>query len=269
MARHIYIILISILLAVLPVKAARIDTIVAASSFLPFPDTVLVIVPTAATSDSFPTAYLLHGYADTYRSWLRIRPDLPELADRYGMIMVMPQGYDSWYWDSPANPSIKMESFITQDLVNRIDSLYPTRRDPAQRAITGLSMGGHGAMWLAMRHPDIWQNVGSTSGGLDIRPFPNRWKISTLLGSQEEFPQNWEEYTVITRIPENVPEGLNIIFDCGTSDFFYDVNNNMHRALETAGIPHDYISRPGGHSAAYWANSILYHLMFFNEQFAK
>ena len=65
------------------------------------------------------------------------------------------------------------------------------------------------------------------------------------------------------------PDALNITFDCGVDDFFAGVNRELHESMLKAGIPHDYAERPGKHSHKYWANSILYHLLFFSEAFAK
>ena len=145
----------------------------------------------------------------------------------------------------------------------------PVRREASQRAITGLSMGGHGALWLAMRHPDIFGSAGSMSGGVDIRPFPKSWNMPDRLGAKADYPQRWEEHTVVNLVPTLKPGMLNITVDCGTDDFFAGVNRELHRRLLDACIPHDYAERPGGHSHAYWANSIRYHLLFFNEVFRR
>lgn len=216
----------------------------------------------------FPTVYLLHGFGDDYKGWsTRTQPKLAELADKYGMIMVMPDGRDSWYWDSPANPEMKMESFIITELVPYVDMNYPTIRSSEKRAITGLSMGGQGAMYLAMRHPDVFGNVGSTSGGLDIRDFPKSWKMANWLGAKAANEERWDAFAIPTLAKKLKPGELNIIFDCGTDDFFFDVNERLHRQLLDDKIPHDYISRPGNHSHPYWRNAILYQLLFFNEAF--
>lgn len=251
-------------------NGATIEKICLESNFLAVPDSVVVITPDVAADSRCPTVYLLNGFSDNHLSWsTRTRPDLPELADKYGVILVMPNGQDSWYWDSPIDPGMQMESFFISDLVPYIDSNYNTLAEPSKRAITGLSMGGHGAMWLAMRHPDIWGNAGSMSGGLDIRPFPDSWKMKQRLGSIEKNSGIWDSHAAISLVPTLKPGQLNITIDCGVDDFFFEVNNNMHQALLDAGINHDYTVRPGGHSHGYWANSILYHLLFFNEQFNK
>lgn len=251
-------------------QAARVDTLAVSTAYLPSPDNVLVIVPDKADVTPVPVLYLLHGFTGNQLDWTTLtRPDLPALADENGMIIVMPDGMDSWYWDSPVDTTMNMESFFVNDLVKYIDTNYNTIPEASKRAITGLSMGGHGALWLAMRHPDVWANAGSMSGGVDIRPFPESWKMKTWLGDEENNPGVWENHTVINLVPSLKPGMLNITFDCGVDDFFYDVNNNLHQALVEAGIPHDYTSRPGGHSHRYWANSILYHLLFFKENFNK
>lgn len=267
MMRHILLTLAA-MTAALAASAATVDTLDIASSHLDSPMRVAVIVPEAAKADTaarFPSVYLLNGYSGDYRSWTIVRPDLDRLADQYGMIIVMPDGRDSWYWDS--RPGMEMESFFTDDLVPYIDRTLPTVADRDHRAISGLSMGGHGAMWLAMRHSDLWGSAASMSGGLDIRPFASRWKMQQLIGDYKNDPAGWDAHTVITLVPELKPGQLNLLIDCGVDDFFIDVNRNMHQALLDAKIQHDYTERPGGHSRQYWANSVLYHLVFFDEAF--
>lgn len=268
MIRHLTLLLATMLTVCMSSRAAVSDTLLIESSHLATPMKVTVVVPEASRSDAslrFPTVYLLNGYGGDYRAWGRLRPDMDDLADRYGMVIVMPDGRDSWYWDS--KPGMEMESFFVEDLVPTIDRKLPTKAEASKRAISGLSMGGHGALWLGMRHSDIWGSAASMSGGVDIRPFANRWKMKSLIGEKDKNPQTWEEHTVINLVPTLQPGQLNILFDCGTEDFFAEVNENLHRALLDAKIPHDYISRPGNHSGKYWANSVLYHLLFFNEIF--
>lgn len=248
-------------------SAFKTDTLSISTTLLPEKEPVTVIRPDG--NGPFTTVYLLNGFGGGNDDWTNIRPNLGQFADKYGMVMVLPHGRNTWYWDAPADPSLKMESFITKELVPYIDAHYPTIAQREKRAITGLSMGGHGAMWLAVNHPDIFGNVGSTSGGVDIRPFPKNWKMAERLGSKEEYPERWEQYTVINKVPQFKEAQLNIIFDCGTEDFFAEVNNNLHQAFLEAGVKHDYISRPGNHNFDYWRNSILYQLLFFNEAFAK
>ncbi len=249
--------------------AAKVDTVaVASQGYLESPMRVAVITPESARPDAgYRSVYLLNGYGGGHRAWLKTQPRLPELADLYGMVIVMPDGRDSWYWDSPVDKGMQMESFITKVLVPYVNDNYDVDRRASHRAVTGLSMGGHGALWLSMRHPDIFGNAGSMSGGVDIRPFPKSWKMAKRLGDKESNPELWERMTVINLVDSLKPGSLNITFDCGRDDFFAKVNNELHRRLDEAGIAHDYTVRPGAHTHKYWGNSILYHLLFFNEAF--
>ena len=128
-------------------------------------------------------------------------------------------------------------------------------------------MGGHGALYLAFRHQDLFGAAGSTSGGVDIRPFPKNWGMSKWIGTIEEQPENWEKYTVINMVDLLKPNHLKLIIDCGTEDFFYKVNCNLHEKLMEAKIPHDFYVRPGAHNWPYWRNSVKFQVLYFSNFF--
>ena len=184
--------------------AARVDTLAIRTFLLESPEEVLVIVPDSIESGKrLPVVYLLHGHGGAPRHWIDVtQPRLPELAQQYGMIFVLPDGHNSWYFDSPVDDKMQMETFITDELVNYIDKNYPTIADARHRAVTGLSMGGHGSLYLASRHPDIFGNAGSMSGGVDILPFPERWNIKDYLGDYNKYPQRWAEASVINNVED-------------------------------------------------------------------
>lgn len=249
-------------------SAFRVDTVSVATKYLDTPMKAVVVVPDAASqSGRMPSVYILNGFGGDYKSWFSSAPRLGDFADQFGMILVMPDGRDCWYWDSPQNPGMQMESAIIRDVVPYIDSHYPTLDASGKRAITGLSMGGHGAFWLGARNPDIFGAIGSMSGGVDIVPFPKSWKMADQLGPYDANKERWQNHSVMSCIPALKANGQKITFDCGVDDFFATVNNNLHQRMVEEKIPHDYTSRPGSHSWTYWRNSIIYHLTFFNEAF--
>lgn len=257
-----------------PAEVSQRDTLSIRTANVPGdPMNCIVVLPKQyfAEGDTarYPVVYLLNGFSGNHTTWPVIRPDIDSLATTYGMIFVCPDGRDSWYWDSPKVPEMKMETFITTELIHGIDSRYRTEATREGRAVTGLSMGGQGAMWLAMSHPDLFGSAGSTSGGVDIRPFPKKWKMAKWLGPEAENQQEWDARAIVNVAKSLEPGTLNLIFDCGSEDFFAEVNNNLHQLLLDRKIPHDYISRPGVHNQAYWRNSILYQLQFFNQCFRK
>lgn len=231
---------------------------------------VRVILPkNYAQLKDLPTVYLLHGYSGKASDW-DANGKVSRWVDLYNVILVLPDGgYDSWYFDAPEDPTYRYETFVSKELIEYIDSHYKTRADRNFRAITGLSMGGHGAMYLSIRHQDVFGSVGSISGGVDIRPFPGNWGISKRLGTIEAKPENWEKHTVINLVDGLKNGALNILIDCGSDDFFYKVNCNLHEKLRTNGIAHDFYIRPGAHNWDYWRNAIQYHLLFFDNCFKK
>ena len=226
---------------------------------------VTIITPEGyEKGQEYPVIYLLHGHSGDHRMWTG-EGIVGKLADRYGIMMVLPDGgYNSWYFDSPVTPEFKYETFVSKELIEYIDSNYKTIKNRTARAITGLSMGGHGALYLAFRHPDIFGSAGSTSGGVDFRPFPENWELSERLGTYEDNPENWESNTVINMTHLIKPGQLNLIIDCGTEDFFYEVNCNFHEKLLREGIPHEFHVRPGVHWWTYWRISIQYQILFFS-----
>lgn len=213
----------------------------------------------------YPVVYLLNGHGGNYRNWGRI-VDLEALATEFGCILVCPSGMNSWYWDSPVKPDMQMESFFVESLIPSIDSLYRTIPDRSQRAITGFSMGGHGALWLAIRHDDLFGSAGATSGGVNIIPFPKNWNMPDMLGAYSDNKARWESHTVANILDSIKPGRLNIIFDCGTDDFFYKVNCQLDSALNARKIHHTFITNPGAHTGDYWSRSLRPHLEFFKDK---
>lgn len=247
--------------------AAQVDTLSVRSESMRKGIKTIVVVPDVAKERACPTVYLLHGFGGNYKTWLQIKPELPRIADRMGFVFVCPDGAGSWYWDSPRNPDVRYETFISTELVCFVDARYNTIKERSGRAITGLSMGGHGAMWNAIRHSEVFGAAGSTSGGLDIRPFPKSWEMYKQLGARDEHPDVWDTHTVINLVPGLENGRLALIVDCGYGDFFFDVNQKFHEALLERGIDHDFLVRPGEHNNTYWRNSIDYQLLFFQKYF--
>lgn len=191
------------------------------------------------------------------------------IADEKGVIFACPDGKNSWYWDSPRNSAYRYETFISSELVKYTDEHYATIPKKSARAISGLSMGGHGALWNAIRHSDIFGAAGSMSGGVDIRPFPDNWEMKKQLGELAANEAVWDSHTVINQVDKLKNGDLALIVDCGESDFFLDVNRNLHKRLLECKIDHDFITRPGGHTGTYWNNSIDYHILFFCKFFSR
>ena len=249
--------------------AAKVDTVTISSTAMGKEIKTVVIQPDHSKSAKLPTLYLLHGYSGNYSDWVNKVPAVKKMADELQMIIVCPDGgYSSWYWDIPNDKNNQYETFITKELVDYIQDKYPVYSDRAKRGITGLSMGGHGALYLAIKHQDLFGSAGSTSGGVDIRPFPNNWNMAKLLGEYADHPDNWNQHTVMELTHLIKPKSLALFIDCGTEDFFHSVNNKFHEKLVYLNIPHHFLTMPGGHTWEYWNKSFLYQVMFFHNFFS-
>lgn len=251
--------------------AARVDTIQVFSPGMNKISRCVVVLPEKYTfsGERYPVLYLLHGWSGNYAGWLTEAPQLVQQADQYGMIIVCPDGgYDSWYLDSPVDSTVRYDTYISKELVSYIDYYYHTRAEPAGRAIAGLSMGGHGAITLAAKHPDVYGAAGSMAGGLDLRPFKrNEWDLKGVLGDPGDHWANWEAASAVNMIPSLKASGIKLIIDCGTGDFFLEANRAMHQGLLAAGVKHDYTERPGEHNREYWGSAVDFQTLFFDKFF--
>ncbi|MCD8317870.1 MAG: esterase family protein [Paraprevotella sp.] len=248
-------------------QAAKVDTVWVNSPKMGRNIRTVIVSPDHIEGNGAAVIYLLHGHGGEEKTWIEMKPELKTYADRENLIFVCPNGESSWYWDSPLNPTSQFETFVSRELVSFVDRSYRTQLRREKRAIAGLSMGGHGAMWLSFRHKDVFGAAGSMSGGLDIRPFPDNWNMKDQIGAEDSIRHNWDDYTVINQIGKIKNGDLQLIIDCGYDDFFFGVNNAFNQKLLEKGIMHDFIVRPGGHTEEYWSNSIDYQILFFLKYF--
>ncbi|MDR0798229.1 MAG: esterase family protein [Dysgonamonadaceae bacterium] len=263
--------LIISLLFPLKKTAANVDSIRIFSPANGISIRTLVILPEKALgeqAEACPVVYLLHGYSGNETDWLTHKTDLPSIADEKGLIIVCPDGKNSWYLDSPLKKDNQYETFISVELINYIDTHYATISDRYHRAITGLSMGGHGAMYNAFKHPDVFGAVGSMSGAINVNNGGKNFTLASLLPSMTNGNTgNWGAHSVLAQIAHLKNQELAILFDCGINDFCLPYNEALHKALVDKKIDHDYTIRPGSHTWDYWTNSIDYHLLFFQKYF--
>lgn len=253
-------------------SAAIVDTVIIYSKAMAKNIKCVVIKPgnKKDKTTAFPVVYLLHGYSGNYSNWISKVPALKQYADEYKLMIVCPDGdYSSWYFDSPVDPSMKYETHIAEEVPEYIDAHYPTIKERKGRAITGLSMGGHGGLFLGFRHPDIFGACGSMSGGVDLTASKSKFDIIKRIGDTLSHADNWKQYSVINVVEKYPKDSLAIIIDCGTEDFFYAINHALHEKMLALKIPHDYIERPGKHDWNYWGNAIKYQLLFFRGYFGR
>ncbi len=258
--------------------AAKVDTLQIASAAMNKTYNAAVVTPNsyAKGKTNYPVLYLLHGAYGHFRDWLTSTPNenlVTDLADQYNIIIVMTEGETfSFYLDSPVSKESQFDTFITQEVIQKVDASYRTIANKNGRVITGLSMGGHGALYLSSKHPDLFCAAGSMSGAVDMNMMLNpdnleRTKklLTPIFGDEVLSPATYAKYAVLDRIDLFKANKMPLIIDCGVDDFLIETNRELHRRLVYNKIPHDYTERPGAHTWEYWNNSLPYHVLFFNK----
>lgn len=254
----------------IPAFSASVDTVTIQSASMRKPIKCVVVTPEGYQSgnDKYPVVYLLHGHGGNYTNWVRNTATLQPWADALKLIVVCPDGnVSSWYFDSPLDTTWKYETHVALEVPDYIDAHYRTIANRKGRAISGLSMGGHGGLYLGIKHKDRFGAAGSMSGGVDFRPFPNNWHIAQRLGDYAGNQAQWDKNTAFNLVDDLKTGELALIVDCGVEDFFISVNRNLHQKLVEKKIAHDYTERPGKHDWAYWNNALPYQLLYFSRYF--
>lgn len=262
--------------------AAKVDTLQIASTAMGKTYKAAVVLPNtyAKSKTAFPVMYLLHGAYGHFSDWLKNTPNkklVQSLSDQYNLIIVMPEGETfSFYLDSPVNKESQFETFITQEVIQKIDQTYKTISNRTGRVITGLSMGGHGALYLSTRHPDLFCAAGSMSGAVDMGAMLNRDSsaqvvklMQPVFGDKSGSTGMYEQHAVLGMLDKIKANKLPLIIDCGVDDFLIEPNRELHRRMVYNKIEHDYTERPGAHTWEYWENSLPYHVLFFSKILLK
>jgi len=236
-----------------------------------------VILPSdyrTSKTTRYPVLYLLHGLAGHYTDWLT-RTNVADYASQYRMIVVMPEGNNSWYIDGAPirtaggseRPGDKYESYILQELLPDVDKRYRTIQSRYGRAIAGLSMGGYGAIKFGLKYPFTFAFAGSMSGALaaaswtedDMKSVKAVYdSLPPVFGAAES---NARKANDVFQIAQGLPAARvaalpYFYLDSGTEDFFCEVNHRFGELLREKKIPHEYRELPGDHSWQYWDRQV-------------
>lgn len=264
---------IIIMLITTPVKAQQYNL---ESRFMPEPVTVEIVIPEHYNpQNNYPLLYLLHGYSSDYSQWSEIS-NLQKISDDYGFIIVSPDGFRSFFMNSPVNELSQYESFFFEDLTPFIHDRVSV--DSSGVFISGLSMGGFGALNLLLSRPGYFAGAGSTSGAVEFNYL--FWKqislqylgnsmladdLELILGSSAEHEENWAKHSLTNRAKDFKEISAPFFIDVGTEDPLFNAHLKLIANLREHQVPVQFFTKPGGHESVYWKDSIHYHLNFFQK----
>lgn len=208
----------------------------------------------------YKTLYLLHGLSCDYTYWMR-RTSIERYATMHGIAVVMPDAGRSWYTDT-ANGE-KYLTFIAEELPQVCRSYFAGMSDKREdNYVAGLSMGGYGAMKIALTYPNDFAGCVSLSGALDItrknRPRDlNEWRAIFGYDLQDFDELTGTKHDIYALAEKNCAAGLpfpKLFIWCGTEDSPALLQNNrlMHEHLEKLGVAHTYVESEGNHSWKWW-----------------
>ena len=208
----------------------------------------------------YPTLYLLHGSPGTINDWINagdaaISADtLIDTRKILELIMVMPDGNSlpgvtaTSEWGNSANHHQMMENYVCNELVNYVDHHYRTIPNAAYRAIGGLSMGGFGAMNIAVHHPDIFGSVISLGGYFQTM-------YSSIWGSNAAYRQYNSPLIQIALAPK--AKNLHIFLGDAIQDQpYYNYMKQFETRLRSLHIPYTFVTEPGHHAWKVWSHQL-------------
>lgn len=231
----------------------------------------------------YPVVYLLHGGSGAFSDWhqkVTEKGIVNQLAEEHKVLIVTPGvGPASYYYDSPLLDSVRYETYMIQELIPFIDKNYRTIAQKESRAITGLSMGGHGAITLAAKHPTLFIAAGSLSGvmnidtdlwkvGEDFRSLRKKGQIEMLGPINYQGPL-FNTYTAVGLVDQLKNQKISLIIDCGVDDFLIETNRQMHSLLMEKKVAHEYIERPGAHTWNYWTEALPVQFFFLSKSLKR
>jgi enterochelin esterase-like enzyme len=236
----------------------------------------LVYLPPSYRPDGppLPTLYLLHGTPGTPDSLfaLGVPEQLDQLIESGGapaMIVVAPSGgrrpeSDTEWDDSVADAGARWGTFVTRDLVNAIDNDYATKPGRRSRAIAGISMGGYGAINLALGHSDRFGIAASWSGYF----VSNTPDVDGPQGSS-----TWRARSPLLSVAQRAPtlrrQPVATSFYSGRADRFFAENVSFSETLTRLGIPHRFRAVAGGHDASVWRAQLTTELAWIGQEFQR
>lgn len=277
MPRRFAIVLVIFALCAIASGQSRIDCNALNSRILKHPVHYCVYLPAgydsgaaAAPPRKFPVLYFLHGLGDNEQSLFNsggwtVLDDLRQRHKIGEYLIVAPEGGRTFYINS-ADGRVRYSDFFLQEFIPQIEAKYHIEKGRASRAISGISMGGYGALRFAFGHPDLFSAVSAQSAAL-FTESPQEIDNASRAGAQigkvlapvfgdPISVAHWKKNDPFFLATKNAAElrKVAIYFNCGQEDNygFEKGAAALHQELQKENVKHEYHSYPGDHSLTYF-----------------
>lgn len=220
--------------------------------------------------DSIRVLYLLHGLGGNCNEWIRFSK-IEYYAKKYNFIVIMPEVNRSFY--SNMEYGLDYFDYISEELPNICQKWFNIPKDRSLNFIAGESMGGYGAMKIALANPNKYNAVASLSGLLDYKTFLNRMNLETLeimhskeiisIHGIEKSIKNNQDIFQLLQVANKLNQKPRIIQLCGIDDFLYQDNLKFKKAVEILNFDYCYFEGEGDHSWPFWDVAIQKAIQFF------
>ncbi len=222
--------------------------------------------PVQYTRGLWPTIYLLHGYSGNRNDWL-LRSRIEEWAQKRGYAVVMPDGANRFYLDNEETGEL-YGTFVAEELVDVTRRMFPLSHKREDTIISGMSMGGFGAIRNGLKYADTFGAIIAHSSALitdevaEMQPGSGNGiapygyfrhvfgEMDKVLGSDKD-PKHLAQACLEQG---NAPR---LFLACGSEDFLYAQNCDYHEHLRRIGYAHEWWVRPGVHDFDFWNASLL------------
>jgi putative tributyrin esterase len=214
----------------------------------------------------YPVLYMLHGLGGSNGDWQGLglfnkATELIEAGAVPPMLIVTPEG-ERGYWMDHANGGPRFGAYVADDLVSMVDRDYRTLDDRGARAIGGMSMGGHGALQLALNNPETFSIVGAHSVALR-----RQHEAFEFFGRGADYRARDPVSLCESKLA--VAQRLVLWLDIGADDGWVGGTAAFRERLTSLGIAHQWRLYPGGHDGAYWSEHTGDYLRFYGDAFAR
>lgn len=214
----------------------------------------------------YKVLYLLHGLSDDYSSWIR-RTSIERYTADLDLVVVMPNVDRSFYTDMKHGS--KYWTFVSEELPRLVQQLFPVSSKPEDTYAAGFSMGGYGALKLALSHPERFAACGVMSSVTDIKakfgdPRYANWQFEDIFGSPEELEKDGNDIFALLKKAAGSTKVPRLIQLCGTEDYLWEDNLKLKAAFEAASWNgYRFESHPGAHNWEFWDLYVKTILKFF------